>query len=87
MTKMAFDSQNCRGAESGTTGIHYSSDRKGFIDVTDSRDIKSFQQNGYTLVGAVARSKKYWTCDDCGRDWNLNHCGKCDSYDLRKVVE
>lgn len=86
MTKMAFDTQNCLGATSGKTGIEYKTDRHGFIDVHPA-DVHSFKEGGYTVVGSVARASKYWTCDNCGRDCNINSCGKCGATELRKVVE
>ena len=85
MTKMAFDSQNCRGVD--TDRGSYNADRHGFIHVDDSHDVKALKAGGYTVVGSVARASKYWVCDQCGRDCNINSCGKCGATDLRKVVE
>ena len=87
MARLAFDSQNCTGATSGATGNDYKADRHGFLNVENSADIKCLTSGGYTLVGAVARSNKYWVCDDCGRDCNINSCGRCGATDLRKVIE
>ena len=85
-TRMAFDSQNCRGVDVGS-GRSYDADRHGFIHVDNTSDVKALQAGGYTIVGAVARASRYWVCDDCSWDANLNHCAKCGSNDLRKVVE
>lgn len=87
MTKLAFDTQHCQGATSGATGNHYAADKSGFIHVENNADIKCLTSGGYTLVGSVARTSKYWVCDDCGRDCNINSCGRCGAMDLRKVVE
>jgi hypothetical protein len=84
MAKMAFDSQNCRGVDLGN-GRSYDTDRSGLINVENSADIRALKAGGYTLVGAVARTSRYWVCDDCSWDANLNHCPKCGSEDLRKV--
>lgn len=85
-TKMFFSSQNCQGVDSGYSGKHYEADSKGFIHVDDARDAASLVAGGYVQAGAVARSSRYWVCDDCSRDCNINHCPKCDSDDLRKIV-
>ena len=85
MAKMAFDSQNCRGVD--TDRHSYNADRSGFIHVSDPADIKALKAGGYTVVGAVARGRKYWGCDECGRDCNINSCGRCGATDLRKVIE
>lgn len=87
MARLAFDSQNCKGATSGATGRHYDADRSGFITVEDNADIKCLTSGGYTLVGSVARASKYYVCDTCDSDRLINHCPKCGSDDLRKVVE
>jgi hypothetical protein len=86
MARLAFDSQNCQGVTLGN-GRRYDSDRSGLIHVENPTDIKALKAGGYTVVGAVARGKRYWVCDTCDRDCNINHCSKCDSSDLRKVVE
>ena len=33
----------------------------------------------------VHRGKRYWVCDSCSRDCNINSCGKCGATGLRKV--
>jgi hypothetical protein len=84
MPRMAFDSQNCKGAESGVTGKHYDSDRSGFITVTDNADINAFKANGYSLVGGMPRLRKFYVCE-CGWEASIRHCPKCDRDDLTKV--
>ena len=85
MARMAFDTRGCMGVDSGVTGKRYNA-KDGIINVTDNRDIKAFADNGYTLLGTAVRASKYWTCDDCSRDCSINHCAKCGSEDLRKVI-
>ena len=88
MTRMAFDSANCLGVESGTTGKSYDSDRKGFIHVDDQRDVKAFKAGGYTVVsGMPTKVRVYYTCDNCSRDSFIQHCSKCDSDELRRVED
>ena len=85
MTRMAFGAENCKGATSELTGKHYTSDAQGFMNVTDSRDVAFFKSNGFSIAGGMPRTSKYWVCDDCDWESNLNHCRYCDSKDLRKV--
>jgi hypothetical protein len=84
MAKMFFSSQNCRGATSGVTGKSYDTDKKGFIEVTDSRDIKAFQDGGYVMAGGMPRLERYWVCE-CGWEASINSCPKCKRTDLTLV--
>lgn len=84
MSKMFFSSQNCQGVTLENGGS-YKTDKSGMISVESSSDIKALQAGGYVLAGSVARARKYWVCDDCNFDANLNHCPRCDSENLRKV--
>lgn len=81
---MWFSSQNCLGAQSGTTGREYKTDKDGFITVHDD-DVQSFKDGGYMPVGGMPKFKRYFVCDDCSWDASINHCPKCGSEDLRKV--
>lgn len=85
MAKLFFEASGCQGATSGASGRRYDADRQGFIHVTDSADIKTLKSGGYIEAGAVARASKYWTCDDCSWDANINHCSRCGSDNLRRI--
>jgi hypothetical protein len=87
MTKMYFSSSGCQGATSGATGKSYDADRQGFINVTDPVDVKALKAGGYLVAGGMPKVTRYWHCDKCDWDANLNHCPKCDSYKLRRVVK
>ncbi len=84
-TKMFFDVPNCAGATSGATGREYNADKSGFINVTDPTDVACLKSGGYMIAGGMPRVSKYWVCDDCSWESNINHCRYCDSTDLRKV--
>lgn len=84
MARMAFDTRGCGGVTSGATGKTYNA-KDGIITVTDQRDIKSLAAGGYTVLGTTVRTKRYWTCEGCGRDAAINHCPKCDREDLTRV--
>jgi hypothetical protein len=87
-TKMYFSSSNCQGATSGATGRTYNADKKGFIHVDDSRDIKSLKDGGYVIasgVGVLSAVRQEFVCDDCSWTAVINSCGKCGNKDLRRV--
>ncbi len=67
-------------------GHSYNSDKGGLITVNDNADAKALKDAGYVQAGMVARTSKYWVCDNCARDCLINHCSRCESEDLRKVV-
>ena len=84
MTKMSYDSQNCKGVTSGATGKSYDADRNGFIHVDDPRDIRSLKAGGYTIASIVPRTRVSWECE-CGWSAFINHCPKCNRHDLTRV--
>jgi len=84
MARMFFSSQNCKGVTSGATGRSYNADKDGFIDVTDSRDIKALQEGGYVMAGGMPRFKRYFICG-CGWEASINSCPKCNRQDLQLV--
>jgi hypothetical protein len=85
-TKMFFSSQNCQGVTSGASGRTYDADKKGFIHVEDTRDVKALAAGGYVVAGThMAGIKKYWTCEPCSWDASINSCPKCGSKDLTLV--
>jgi len=85
VTEMTFGAENCKGATSDLTGNHYTADRRGMINVTDSRDVAFFKRNGFSVAGGMPRMSKFWVCDDCSWEATVNHCRYCDSENLRKV--
>ena len=87
MAKMFFSTQNCTGATSEATGKTYNTDRKGFINVTDSRDIKALKAGGYVMAGAMPRVSTFFRCKACSWDAMINHCPKCDSNDLLLIEQ
>lgn len=84
MTRMFFNSENCQGATSERSGIHYTADKQGFINVTDPGDAKFLKQGGYIEAGGLPRLKKFWVCE-CGWEASINSCPSCDRTDLTKV--
>lgn len=85
MTKLMFDAPNCQGATSALTGREYTADRKGFIEVSSPADVAYLKKGGYLEVGGMPRVAKWWHCDDCDWDSNLNHCRYCDSENLTRM--
>ena len=85
MTRMWFGAENCQGATSDVTGRHYTADKKGFVEVSDPRDVALFKRNGYQEAGGMPHLSKFWVCDDCSWEATVNHCRYCDSENLRKV--
>lgn len=85
MAKMFFNSENCEGATSGSTGNKYMADKQGFINVTNPADIATLKSGGYILAGGMPKFKTYYVCDVDGWEASINHCPRCDSSDLRKV--
>lgn len=85
-TRMFFGAENCQGATSERSGIHYKSDRDGFINVTDSGDVAFLKAGGFSVAGGMPKVTKWWHCEPCDWDSNLNHCRYCDSENLRKVT-
>ena len=85
MAKMFFSTQNCTGATSEVTGKTYNTDKKGFINVSDPRDVKAFQAGGYVMAGGMPRLSTYWLCKPCGWEAAINHCPKCESDRLTKI--
>ena len=84
MTRMWFGAENCQGATSDVTGRHYTADKKGFVEVSDPRDVALFKRNGYQEAGGMPHLSKYWECE-CGWQSAINSCPKCQREDLRKV--
>ena len=84
MTRLFFNSENCKGATSDRTGIYYPADKHGFINVTDPGDVKFLKQGGYVEAGGIHFSGRYYVCE-CGWEAAIRHCPKCERDDLVKV--
>lgn len=85
MARLFASDAGCKGATLATGG-DYRADKKGFINVSDSRDIKALKAGGYVEAGSMnVRSAKYWRCEPCNWDANINHCAKCGSSALTRV--
>ena len=84
MTKLFFDAPNCQGADL-PNGRRYNADRSGMLNVTNPSDIKALKAGGYMEAGGMPRVSKWFHCDECDWDANINHCRYCDSDDLTKV--
>jgi len=84
MARMFFSSQNCKGVTSGATGRSYDTDKSGFINVTDPRDVKALQEGGYVLAGGMPKLSKFYVCE-CGWEASIRSCPKCERTDLTLV--
>ena len=82
-TKLFASDFSCKGVTL-ENGRSYSADKNGFIHVNSPSDVKILKAGGYVAAGAVARTSKYWVCDDCDWEALINHCGRCGSEDLRR---
>ncbi len=85
MTRLAFNTPNCSGATSALSGKYYKADSQGFIHVSDPADAAYLKQGGYIEAGGMPRVTKWWHCDECEWDSNINHCRYCDSEDLTRM--
>jgi rubrerythrin len=87
MTRMLYpNDRQCAGATAGNSGRSYDADRQGFINA-DPSDVKTLKAGGYIEAGGMPKVGRYWRCDKCNWDSNLNHCPKCDSHKLKRVVK